>query len=147
MRSKSPRRPTRATVDRALKRLALEFAARVVEELAALGLFESDDAATLAAEPSPRRRRTVLALEEVSAKIVELVASRGGPLAIGTMATALGIDRRELAHPLALLVTQGKLVRTGARRGARYAEAKRGPTRRRREATSITSGRRKPPRS
>jgi hypothetical protein len=150
MRSEPLRRPTRASVERALKKLAVEFAARVVDELDALGLFEGDDAARPMSERSPRRRRSVLALEEVSAKVLDVVAARGGSLAIGDLARALDLDRRELAHPLALLVTQGKLVRTGTRRGARYAavEAARPTTRRRRrDATPITPDGRKTPRS
>jgi len=67
-----------------------------------------------------RVRRTTAALERVADRIVEDLQGRRRAVAISTVAKGLGMTPREIAHPMSLLITRGKVVRTGERRGARY---------------------------
>lgn len=120
MPSDPARKPSKAVLERALRRLALDFARQIVRELESLGAFETKTHSGARPKPPSRRRRTGGALESLSAELLALVAAESAPVAIGQLAERLGVDRRALTHPLTLLVTQGKLARTGTRRGARY---------------------------
>ncbi len=42
------------------------------------------------------------------------------PTAISALADGLGLTPRDIAHPLAMLVEQNKVSRSGTRRGTRY---------------------------
>jgi len=103
-----------------MRRLARDFADDLVELLERHGMWDlpQDD------EPNDfgakRVRRTTVALERVAARIVEDLQGRRRPVAISTVAKALGMTPREIAHPMSLLVDRGRVVRTGERRGARY---------------------------
>ena len=87
-----------------VRRLAEEFAERLVAEIDARGLLATlEPRPTQAALPARIRRDDVM---------------------LDTMATELELPRTALAHPLRLLVARGLLVRTGERRGTRYALAR-----------------------
>lgn len=114
------RRPTRTTLKRELRRLAREFADDLVELLEHHGMWEAprdDEPNDFAAK---RVRRTPAALGRVADRILSDLRGRRRPVAISAVAKGLGMTPREIAHPMSQLVAEGKVARTGERRGARY---------------------------
>lgn len=111
-------RELRKQVRAVVGRLARAFAAELAAELERLLL--GVDTVRPTPHEKARRRRDDRALEDVSSRVLAFVANATGPVAIRELSAALELDRRELAHPLSLLVSEGKLARTGERRGARY---------------------------
>ena len=114
------RRPTRTALKRELRRLARDFADELVDLIERHGMWDApqDD------EPDDlgikRVRRTAAALERVAGRILNDLQGRRRPVAISTVAKGLGMTPREIAHPMSLLVAQGKVILTGERRGTRY---------------------------
>jgi hypothetical protein len=116
------RRLTRAQVRQQVRRMARELADAMVSLLERHGMWGEETAnETHDEEPKPKRvRRSESALEELCAELYDVVQRASEPMAISAIADAAGLDRRDVAHPLSLLVDEGKLVRSGARRGTRY---------------------------
>ncbi|MBI4953006.1 MAG: hypothetical protein HY908_13310 [Myxococcales bacterium] len=110
----------RATLRRELRRLTRDFADALLEVLERHGVFEEPDED----EPALRVRRSQDALDDICERVLVELRGRRQPEPIGTIAHDLGTEPRYLAHPLALLVERGVVVRTGRRRGARYALAR-----------------------
>jgi DNA-binding transcriptional ArsR family regulator len=117
----SAKKLTKAGLRRAVRAMALEIADAVVELVEEQGLWdesgpesEDDDLA------APRVRRSPVDLEQWMARILAELRRSDEPVAIGAIAARLGTSSRQLAHPMALLVDQGKVERSGERRGARY---------------------------
>lgn len=116
---RGPDKPTPAALRRELRKLARDFADDVVALLEDHGMWD---------EPEPqsdelggrRVRRSPDDLQEVMAAILTDLAERDRPVPIGDVATALETTSRRITHPMSLLVEEGKVKRTGERRGARY---------------------------
>jgi len=133
-RSRGDGRPTPAALRRELRKLARDFADDVVALLEAHGMWD---------EPEPdsdglgarRMRRSPDDLLQVMDAIVEDLAARTEPVSIGEVAEALDTTSRRITHPMSLLVDEGKVQRSGERRGARY------ELERRRGAKTKTRGR------
>jgi predicted Rossmann fold nucleotide-binding protein DprA/Smf involved in DNA uptake len=116
-----PRKPTRTDVKRELRRITRDFADTLIETLDRLGVWndngrdeEDDDLA------ATRVRRTAPALGKLRELISDDLRARRRPVAISTIARSLGLTTREISHPLALLVQEGKVRKTGERRGTCY---------------------------
>jgi hypothetical protein len=118
-----PPKPTRTALKRELRNLARESADGVLEVLDRYSMWDqvkiADD------EQVTRVRRTDEALKQVAMRILVELRNRKQAVAISTVAKGLMMTTREIAHPIALLVDEGKVTRTGERRGARYALAPR----------------------
>jgi hypothetical protein len=116
-------KPTRTALRRELRNLARAFADGVVDLLDRHGMWEE----TLVEESDlgKRTRRTMDALQSVAELVMGDLRGRKQPVAISVIAEALGMDTREVAHPIHLLVSEGKVVQSGSRRGARYQLARR----------------------
>jgi hypothetical protein len=118
------RKPSRAALRQELRALVIGLADRIVEALDRHGVWETQTAP--AETHAPRRvRRSATALQELGGRIVAELRLRRTPVRIGAIARELGLRSRQLAHPLALLVEEGAVVRTGTRRGACYELASR----------------------
>ncbi len=117
------KRLTRAALRQRVRAMARDIADGLVELLERHGRWDEAAPAPVE-EPGPKRvRRSEAALEEVCAEVIDLLRRAKEPLAISAIADALGLGRREVAHPLSLLVEEGKLLRSGTRRGTRYSLA------------------------
>jgi len=103
-----------------LRRLAREFADDLVELLEDHGMWDGSQDDVPNEFGAKRVRRTIAALERVAARILSDLRGRRRPVAISTVAKGLGMTPREIAHPMSLLVAEGKVARTGERRGTRY---------------------------
>ncbi len=116
---KRAKRPTRAALRRELRLLARDFADQLVTVLDRHGMW---DEAAVMDEPgeSSRIRRSTSELEKVMARILDDLHTRKEPVSIGKVAATLGLSSRQVAHPMSLLVDEGKVMRSGERRGARY---------------------------
>ncbi len=150
--ARSRARPGRAALRREIRGLARDFADRIVELLDRHGLWEPSAAAVATAEgASPRRskrqRRSADELSELGERIEAVLEQRRGPVAISVIAAALGAEPRDIAHPVALLVEQGRVEKSGERRGTRYRLAARRRASRRRRRKPPPSRKTKPPRS
>ena len=118
-RSRHDGRPSPAALRRELRKLARDFADDVVALLEEQGMWD---------EPAPesdalgarRMRRSPDDLLQVMDAILDNLSSRTAPVSIGEVAEALQTTSRRITHPMSLLVEDGKVVRTGERRGARY---------------------------
>lgn len=94
--------------------------------------FWDEPATTGDDDRAPRRvRRSPDALALMCDRLVTELRKHKQPVAISVLADALGLTPRDIAHPLAMLVEQNKVSRSGTRRGARYMAA---PTRKRAQA-------------
>lgn len=67
-----------------------------------------------------RARRGGAELAATMDRVVEVLREHGEPMSISAVARALDVPPRSLSHPLARLVAEQRILRTGARRGARY---------------------------
>ena len=74
---------------------------------------------------SKRVRRSLDTLHEMGERILASLGAHGESVAISDIAVELGLTPRDIAHPIALLVSEGKVVKSGTRRGTRYQIAKR----------------------
>lgn len=137
-------RLTKAALRRAIRAMALELADAVVDMVEAEGLWDEPPAEEDAELAAPRVRRSPADLERCMDRIVAAVEEAAAPVAIGAIAERLGTSSRQIAHPMARLVEEGRVVRTGARRGARY-EVPRGKRRASPDGT-VREPRARPPR-
>jgi predicted HTH transcriptional regulator len=119
-----PGKPTPAALRRELRRLARDFADDVVAVLEEHGMWDEPelDEDELAAR---RVRRSPGDLQQVMTIIVAELKRCTEPVSIGYVAEVLGTTSRQITHPMSLLVDEGKVERSGARRGARYQVKKR----------------------
>jgi hypothetical protein len=141
LRAAGDRAPTRAAVEREIRKLAAELAASFLEALERMGLWEA-----LANAPSrpavsreielvesdwgpPRIRRTTRALDELCERVLAVLRAHREPMAISAIAAALGLRPREVAHPLVWLQARGRVSKKGSRRGTRYAPKRAAPSR------------------
>ena len=123
----STAKATRTALRRELRRLTREFADQLCETLEEHGVFEAlaqrrqpePPAGSEATEP--RVRRSDEDLEAVCRRVLKTLRAERASMAISAIAAQLGTTPREISHPLALLVAQGKITKTGERRGTRYA--------------------------
>lgn len=127
----SSKRLTKAGLRRAIRAMALEIADAVVDLVEQQGLWDEPAPRSEDEPPARRVRRSPADLEVWMSRILGELRRADEPLAIGTIAERLGTSSRQIAHPMALLVDQGKVTRRGERRGARYHLPKKRPTRRR----------------
>ena len=112
-----PPRPGRTVVKRELRRVARAFADELFDTLDELGVFETD----IKPSSKPTRvRRSDHKLDEVSARILAMMNHYGEALAISDIAAGLELSKRDIAHPIAMLVAAEKLIQLGERRGVRY---------------------------
>ncbi len=83
---------------------------------------EPDDSAAGAQQRATRKRlrRTTTALDKVTDRILAVLQPLRQPVAISAIAAELDTSPRQIAHPIALLVEQGTVIKTGQRRGTRY---------------------------
>lgn len=136
------RPPSRAAIRRELRRLARELADTLVDMLDGSGVWSDGRVDHLNGDAGAKRvRRTAEALDKVMARIVADLRTRKEAVAIGTVAATLGMTSRQIAHPMSLLVDEGKVIRTGERRGARYRLAP--PPKRRRPASTTRTPKKK----
>jgi hypothetical protein len=120
------KRVTRTALRQKLRRLAREFAESIVELLERHGMWADSERVEPAEEDKPKRvRRSEATLEIMCGKVLELIRRAREPVAISAISEGLGLAPRDVGHPLRLLVEEGKLRRTGTRRGARYSLATR----------------------
>lgn len=111
---------------RQLRRLARDFADEVARLLDRHGTWHrSGPSAGHARDrdraPKPQRqRRSAASLKDIGDRIIRELGSHSQPMAISTIAAQLGVEPRQIAHPIALLVGQGLVIQTGERRGTRY---------------------------
>jgi DNA-binding transcriptional ArsR family regulator len=117
------RRLSRSALKRRVRRMARDIADGIVALLDQHGMWDEPVRQRAPRSGQARVRRSVAALEEVCARVFGIVRRAREPVAISAIAGALRMKPREVAHPLALLVDEGKVVRSGERRGARYALA------------------------
>ncbi len=132
--------PSRTALRRAIRELARAFGEQLLGLLEEQGLFREPARAPEREDEvaAPRRyRRTRGALEVVLSRVLAELGRRETPVSIGVLAAALGVETRILAHPLSLLVEQGKVERTGERRGARYELVRRAVGRARRNNARV----------
>ena len=134
-------RPTPAALRRELRKLARDFTDDVVALLEDHGMWDepAPDSDALGAR---RLRRSPDDLLEVMDAIVHDLATRLGPVSIGEVADALETTSRRITHPMSLLVEEGKVARTGERRGARY-ELKRSKARKAKKSKAKSTRRKK----
>ena len=112
-------RPSRAELKRELRRLSREFADQVLDTLERHGVF--DEPTSVADDPKPKRvRRTGVALLRVSGRVLEVLETERRPMSISEVAKAVRMTTRAVAHPLSMLVAEGRITCKGERRGARY---------------------------
>jgi hypothetical protein len=109
---------------RELRNLARDFADQLVEVLDRYGMWDApeEDDQDLA---SKRVRRSLDTLHEVGDHILASLSDHGEQIAISDIAAELGLTPRDIAHPIALLVSEGKVIKSGTRRGTRYQVARR----------------------
>ena len=112
------KRLSRAALRQRAHQLARRFAADLFALLDKNGIWEA--APPTDTRTQTRVRRTEAALEEACRDVLAIIRRARDPIAISDVAAALDLAPREVGHPLALLVAEGKVVRTGTRRGARY---------------------------
>lgn len=110
--------PNKAQLRRELRSLAKEFADRVFVLLEEHGIF--DERSSDWSVQAPRVRRSPDALSALSERLLVALEEADEAVAISRLAQAVALSTREIAHPLSLLIEQGKVVRSGQRRGARY---------------------------
>jgi DNA-binding transcriptional ArsR family regulator len=119
--SRSTRSVGRTALRRELRRLARALADQVVELLDTHGLWDEQTSDREQEPLSARRiRRSADALADVGKRLLGELGRHAEPVAISTLAAALGVSTRAIAHPLTRLVEQGLVARTGERRGTRY---------------------------
>jgi len=141
-RAAAKRPPSRAAIRRELRRLTRELADTLVEMLDNSGVWSDARVERADGDAGARRvRRTTEALDKVMARILADLRTRKEPVAIGTVAATLGVTSRQIAHPMSLLVTEGRVRRSGERRGARYRLAP--PPKRRRPLPSTKAPKKK----
>jgi hypothetical protein len=112
-------RPGRAALRRELRVMARDFADQLVGLLERAGFWDERHGGEADDEPK-RVRRSSDTLDDVKELIVAELKQLRGPVGIGAVAAALGMKSRQITHPMSLLVEEGKIVRHGVRRGARY---------------------------
>ncbi len=107
---------------RALRDLAQRFIDDVIATVLAGG---GEEAAGPAGRPRRRVRRRAHKLEELRETVLAALGERGG-VSIGAIARHIGSTPRELSRPIAVLLAEGRIIKTGERKGTRYSlEAKR----------------------
>lgn len=122
----TPPRLTRTALRRELRRLGRQFADEVFETLERHGVLDAlaqrhgAQDASAGGTAGARVRRSDAALEQITKEIVRALRTSREPVAISTIAARMGSTPRHIAHPLALLVARGEVVKTGERRGTRY---------------------------
>lgn len=114
--------------------MAQDMADAMFDLLEAQGYFDEAAAPPCeGVEMVPKRvRRGDEELRATMDRIVAVLQERGEPLPISAVAKELDVPPRSLSHPLARLVAERRILRTGARRGARYLTPP-GPRRRRKK--------------
>lgn len=65
-------------------------------------------------------RRSSGDVEKLSDRVVELIASSGGNVAVSDLAKALDVAKSELGRPIAVAVKSGRIRQTGEKRRTRY---------------------------
>ena len=131
-----PLKPTRAEVKRELRRITREFADTLLETLDRLGVWSNGAADEEEEELAAIRvRRSAPALSKLCELIIDDLRARRRPVAISTIAQSLGLTTREISHPLATLVQESKVLKSGERRGTRYQLARQRRSRRPRRKT------------
>lgn len=102
--------------------MAQDMADTMFDLLDAQGYFDEAPPPSVAGvELVPKRvRRRGDELAATMDRIVDVLREDGEPMPISAVAKALGVAPRSLSHPLARLVAERRILRTGARRGARY---------------------------
>ena len=124
----------RAGLRREVRRLALELGEALLGVLDRHGLWDGEPSGERDARPRPtahqaelgdsrRVRRSVELLGALGERLVAALRHEPVPVAISALADRLGTSPREIAHPLVLLVSRGTVVKSGTRRGTRYALA------------------------
>ncbi len=114
-------KPTRTALRRELRRLARDFADDIVDLLDRHGMWDEVKAEPAEIDNDDKRvRRSADALGRVKTRILAELATRSTPVSIGSVAATLGLTSRQITHPMSLLVEEGVVERSGARRGARY---------------------------
>lgn len=148
---------TRTALRRELRQLSRQFAEQLFETLERYGVWDDlarrqrprngQGARGQDPDAEPRVRRSEDALLRVCDEVVAALRGEQEPVAISTIARNMGVSTRRIAHPLALLVARGAVIKTGERRGARYAlvptPARRAKKRPRLKATTRRTVRRK----
>jgi hypothetical protein len=115
------KRPTRAALRRELRHLARDFADELVNVLDRHGMWDDSSPEEPTRDDAARRiRRSLGDLEKVMHRILADLKTRKEPVSIGKVAATLGLSSRQVAHPMGLLVDDGRVLRGGVRRGARY---------------------------
>ena len=123
------RRLTRTALRRELRQLSRQFAEQLFETLERYGVWEDlarrerATSRTKAGGDQPRARRSEAALLAAQDEVLGVLRTATEPLAISAIARRLGVTTGQIAHPIAMLVARGTLIKTGERRGARYAVA------------------------
>jgi hypothetical protein len=117
--SKSNNPPSRTALRRQLRQLARNFADDIVELLDRQGVWD-DGAGDDNEDEAKRVRRSPDALSQVKERILAELAALHTPASIGAIANRMGLTSRQITHPLSLLVDDQAVLRSGARRGARY---------------------------
>ena len=114
-----PLRGSRTALRRQLRQMARSFAEQLLDLLDEHGYWDEREEAEDTFR-SKRVRRTDETLDRVERQILDVMANYSEPVAISVVAEALGLSARSISHPLARLVEENKVIRSGERRGARY---------------------------
>jgi hypothetical protein len=118
--------PSRSDLRRELRRLARQFADDLIDTLDRYGVWEEPKLDAEAAELASKRvRRTRDTLQTLGDDVLAVLLAHDEPIAISVLAEVLDLGTRTIAHPLAMLVSEGRVVQHGTRRGARYEPTRR----------------------
>lgn len=114
------RKPSRSELRRQVRSLARRFADELVDLLDESGFWDEPEPMSEQDPLNRRVRRSGAALEEVASRIEADLRARRQAVAISAIAEAMEMSARELTHPMNRLLEDGRIVRVGEKRGARY---------------------------
>jgi hypothetical protein len=110
-----------------LRTLADDFVNGVLAAVRAASLDElSGLGAAGSTRPGRKARRTSDDVEKLADRVVELIASSGGNVAVSEIARALDVAKADLGRPLSVAVKAGRIRKTGEKRRTRYHPAGKG---------------------
>src|SRR5438552_2219088 len=113
---------TIAELRRALRAVALRFVEEVLEVAAAHASALAPAATASDSGPrAPRKRvrRRAESLRAIGVAVRAAIPARGA-IGIGALARAIGRTPSELARPIAILLAEGRIAKSGERRGTQY---------------------------
>ncbi len=123
-------KPSRSELRRKVRSLARQFADDLIGLLDDGGFWEEPEPQSDDDPLSRRVRRSDAALEVLADRIEQALRDNPKAVAISAIAEALQVSARELTHPMNRLLSDGRILRVGEKRGARYTVAAKKKSRR-----------------